>query len=236
MQAVCCLLLLAVAPCSLGARGRALYTQHRRRDPYRSALATTKGWSGSACPCGNATLCRPIQRTGPEQIYAFHVDASVNGSLEDWKHFDWSRISTLCLYGTLSPELLCHAHAHNVRISLGNGGTGYDFTEPAVDAWVKRTVHQVQTMFVDGINIDLEVSNCSGKIGNCDNPNGLSLALCLSRSLSLSLALHVALVLDTPLRLCVYVCVCARVNEMWLSPLTLGLAFASTSVSCLPNL
>lgn len=128
----------------------------------------------SGCPCSNETLCQPIQRAGPEEIYAFHIDGTVNGSLDDWKLFDWSRITTLCLYGTLAPELLCHAHAHNVRITLGNGGTGYDFTEPAVNAWVNATVQKVQMMFVDGINIDLEVSNCSGRIGNCDNPSGWS--------------------------------------------------------------
>ena len=140
----------------------------------RALHASARGWSEDACPCSNATLCQPIQRVGPEQIYAFHVDGSANGSLEDWKLFDWSRITTLCLYGTLSPELLCHAHAHGVRITLGNGGTGYDFSDAAVDAWVNHTVHQVQTMFVDGINIDLEISNCSGRIGNCDNPSGWS--------------------------------------------------------------
>ena len=104
------------------------------------------------------TLCEPIQRVGPERVYAFHVDGTVNGSLTDWKLFDWSQITTLCLYGSLSPELLCHAHANGARITLGNGGTGYDFTDPAVDTWVNTTVHQVQNMFVDGINIDLEVS------------------------------------------------------------------------------
>ena len=163
------LLLLTIAACC---------TEAHLRPPRdrRPAIATARGWSGDACPCSNATLCQPIQRVGAEQIYAFHVDGSTNGSLDDWKRFDWSRITTLCLYGTLSPELLCHAHAHNVRITLGDGGTGYDFTEPAVDAWVNRTVRRVQTMFVDGINIDLEVSNCSGRIGNCDNPSGWSAA------------------------------------------------------------
>jgi hypothetical protein len=139
----------------------------------RQGLQSRAGWTGGGCPCANASLCDPIQRTGAEKVFAFHVDGSPNGSLADWKKFDWSQITTLCLYGTLSPELLCHAHAHGARITLGDGGTGKDFTDAAVDAWVNRTVQHVQSLFVDGINIDLEASNCT-HIGNCDNPTGWS--------------------------------------------------------------
>ena len=94
-------------------------------------------------------------------MYAFHVDGSPNGSLNDWKHFDWSQISTLSLYGRLSPALLCHAHAHNVRVVLGDGGTGTDFSETAVDNWINASVEKLRSTFADGLNIDLEISNCS---------------------------------------------------------------------------
>ena len=137
----------------------------------RSSLEARAAWRGTACPCSNASLCKPIQRSGPERVFAFHIDASVNGTLDDWKRFDWTQITTLCLYGTLSPELLCFAHAQGARITLGDGGTGKDFSGEAVAAWVNKTVHRVQSMFVDGINIDLEASNCS-HVGNCDNPSG----------------------------------------------------------------
>ena len=99
---------------------------------------------------------------GPrERVYAFHVDGSPNGTLDDWKHFDWSQITTLSLYGRLSPALLCHAHAHNVRVVLGDGGTGTDFSQAAVDAWIKNSVEKLRSTFADGLNIDLEISNCS---------------------------------------------------------------------------
>ena len=136
---------------------------------------------------------------GPrERVYAFHVDGSPNGTLDDWKHFDWSQITTLSLYGRLSPALLCHAHAHNVRVVLGDGGTGTDFSQAAVDAWIKNSVEKLRSTFADGLNIDLEISNCSVRkqhqqtlrilcpssrpndafgaqhIGNCDNPSGWS--------------------------------------------------------------
>lgn len=135
------------------------------------AAGGRKTWAGAGCPCANASLCAPIVRAGPERVYAFHIDGSPNGSLADWRRFDWSQITTLCLYGNLSPELLCHAHAHGARVTLGDGGTGNVFTDEAVDPWVNRTVARVRSMFADGINIDLEVSNCS-HIGNCDNPSG----------------------------------------------------------------
>ena len=94
-------------------------------------------------------------------MYAFHVDGSPNGSLDDWKHFDWPQITTVSLYGRLSPALLCHAHAHNVRVVLGDGGTGTDFSETAVDNWITASVEKLRSTFADGLNIDLEISNCS---------------------------------------------------------------------------
>ena len=94
-------------------------------------------------------------------MYAFHVDGSPNGTLDDWKHFDWSQITTLSLYGRLSPALLCHAHAHNVRVVLGDGGTGTDFSEAAVGNWINASVEKLRSTFADGLNIDLEISNCS---------------------------------------------------------------------------
>eukprot|EP01043_Picozoa_sp_COSAG02_P065789 COSAG02_NODE_10031_length_2043_cov_3.713992_1_plen_487_part_00 len=185
--AACCALILAAA-----AVVKTDGNQWRR--PQRP-LATSRGWSTTGCPCSNASLCAPIQRPGPEKVYAFHVDASTNGSNADWRSFDWSQISTLCLYGSLSPELLCHAHAHGVRITLGDGGTGYDFTDKAAHAWINRTVERVQSMHVDGINIDLEINNCSGRIGNCDNPDGWSseaMANLTRHTAALTTALHAA--------------------------------------------
>ena len=29
------------------------------------------------------------------------------------------QITTVCVFGTLDPELLCHAHANNARVTFG---------------------------------------------------------------------------------------------------------------------
>ena len=90
------------------------------------------------CPCLNASLCQPIARKGKEQVYAFHI-----GSISycpgcpagftprtTWRQYDWSQITTIGYQNwhspagsswpsdIMDPELLCHAHAMNVRVTL----------------------------------------------------------------------------------------------------------------------
>eukprot|EP00040_Diaphanoeca_grandis_P037908 m.251329 g.251329 ORF g.251329 m.251329 type:complete len:457 (+) comp33893_c2_seq14:72-1442(+) len=107
------------------------------------------------CPCPNQTLCNPITRSGPENVYAFHTTGALN-----WRSYDWSIITTVCVFGQLDPELLCHAHANNARVTFGTGGldVGQWRNASAISGWVNKSVGMVVDAFADGFNIDIEHS------------------------------------------------------------------------------
>lgn len=124
-----------------------------------------RGWSGP-CPCADPALCHPIDRPGnSENVYVFHTaKGGRHGNGNDWRSFDWSIITTICVFGKIDPLLLCHAHAHGARVTLGNGGpppVHWNDTN-AVDAWVNKSVASVTAAYADGINIDIESTVTAG--------------------------------------------------------------------------
>lgn len=124
-----------------------------------------RGWSGP-CPCADPALCHPIDRPGnSENVYVFHTaKGGRHGNGNDWRSFDWSIITTICVFGKIDPLLLCHTHAHGARVTLGNGGpppVHWNDTN-AVDAWVNKSVASVTAAYADGINIDIESTVTAG--------------------------------------------------------------------------
>ncbi|EGD72199.1 hypothetical protein PTSG_00221 [Salpingoeca rosetta] len=85
------LLLLLVAVVVIGSS-----TQHA------AAAAPT-----AACPCQDASLCKPIQGQRPE-IFGF--------TAQYWRQFNFSLATTIAWSD--DPDLVCHAHAHGVRVVL----------------------------------------------------------------------------------------------------------------------
>ena len=164
------LLLLAV-PC------HGELSQPRRHGPLRAERAFGRrrpvgpAWTTSAsepiCPCANASLCQPITRVGGEKVYAFHITG------DDWRQYDWAQITTVAVFGStgdtagtdvVDPELLCHAHAHGARVTLGTGGPPQAqwHNATAVDSWVSAAVGNAKATFTDGLNIDIE-EGCTSK-------------------------------------------------------------------------
>lgn len=164
------LLLLAV-PC------HGELSQPRRHGPLRAERAFGRrrpvgpAWTTSAsepiCPCANASLCQPITRVGGEKVYAFHITG------DDWRQYDWAQITTVAVFGStgdtagtdvVDPELLCHAHAHGARVTLGTGGPPQAqwHNATAVDSWVSAAVGNAKATFTDGLNIDIE-EDCTSK-------------------------------------------------------------------------
>jgi hypothetical protein len=134
------------------------------------------GWATTAaspvCPCANASLCASITRRGPENVFAFHVEESHTGSFSKvWKQYDWEQITTVSVFGPVDPEMLCHAHQHDARVTVALGGiectkangcTAWPVQLPqnkmwhvpqAVTAWVTGAVKMVMSGFLDGVNI-----------------------------------------------------------------------------------
>ena len=120
---------------------------------FGALIASTVSAMGADCPCTEPSLCDPVTRTGPENVYAFHTTGT-----ENWKYYDWSLITTICVFGELDPNLLCHAHANGARVTFGSGGLTTDQwrNETAVDDWVNQSVTKVISSFADGFNIDIE--------------------------------------------------------------------------------
>ena len=120
------------------------------------------GWTTSVeapqCPCANASLCAPISTPiSSGGVFAFHT---ANDS--SWRDYDWSQITTVCVFGAVAPELLCHAHSVGARLTLGNGGivdAAQWSNATAVSSWIARSNAKVAAAFADGFNIDIEVQS-----------------------------------------------------------------------------
>ncbi|GCC18538.1 hypothetical protein chiPu_0020830 [Chiloscyllium punctatum] len=66
------------------------------------------------CPCPSLNLCHPLPADHQHQVEVVVFDS---GGM-DWKHYDWSTVTTIVAFGKYDRELLCHAHANNVRVVL----------------------------------------------------------------------------------------------------------------------
>jgi hypothetical protein len=132
------------------------------------------------CPCQNATLCQPVARRGKEKVYAFHIGSisycpgcsSRFTPRTTWRDYDWSQITTIGYQNwhspggdwptdTMDPELLCHAHALNVRVTLlpppTVWGAPSDWSNHTFVANATRfMVNAVESVFADGYDIDIE--------------------------------------------------------------------------------
>ena len=130
------------------------------------------------CPCQNVSLCKPITRIGPEKVYAFHIGSITYcphcgpGFLPraTWRDYDWGQITTIGYQNwhsaewptdTMEPELLCHAHAMDVRVTLlpppTVWGTPGDWDNSVFVAnATKFMAAAVTSVFADGYDIDIE--------------------------------------------------------------------------------
>lgn len=105
-----------------------------------------------ACPCSNTSLCAPLTTPMPEkEVFAFQV------SKDNWVNYDWTRVTTIALFGGLDPKLLCHAHERGVRLVwLANIAVDLLTNSTAVSEYISATVNNVEATFTDGVNIDFE--------------------------------------------------------------------------------
>jgi len=105
----------------------------------------------SPCPCQDPSLCKPIQTGERKEIVAFQVDAN------NWKHYNFSIITTVALFTNLNSEMLCAAHQNGVRVVWG---VSYPYEQlgnsTQRSTWIKQMISQVQNTFTDGVNVDIE--------------------------------------------------------------------------------
>ena len=113
------------------------------------------------CPCKDKALCD--LQTAPrfeKELFAFHV-AGEGYNMQQWRRYDWSRLTTIALWEFLdsSAELYCYAKSKRVRVVVPAspevavyGGTN----ESAKAAWTAGVAENVRRYFADGVNMDTE--------------------------------------------------------------------------------
>lgn len=132
------------------------------------------------CPCSSAALCRPVNGTTFEHrdgtlsieqqgVYVMHdgFTAPHPGAPDDtyiWSRYDWEQVTTIAVFGVLSAELYCHAHAHGVRVTFGYNRAPWEtnFTHVWQNASLVEAYAQEHAAFTlstrtDGWSLDMEV-------------------------------------------------------------------------------
>ena len=133
-------------------------------------LRKTDDDDAAACPCSNASLCRPVATPLGSRPEVFGFGA---GAPSTWMAFDWDVVTTVVPTAsdptTIDPQLICHAHAHGVRVvafapgstSGAGGSVGSDLMPLSANLtarrlWVQRAASIVASMHLDGLNFDFE--------------------------------------------------------------------------------
>jgi di-N-acetylchitobiase len=107
------------------------------------------------CPCSNPQWCNPITDTSRKEIFAF----SIANDESHWNLFDWSKLTTVVMFGYVNDTLMCLAHSHNVRVVILGTVDEATFIDPTKrQAWVRQQFQLVQAHFLDGLNFDFESS------------------------------------------------------------------------------
>ncbi|KAL2090116.1 hypothetical protein ACEWY4_014804 [Coilia grayii] len=105
----------------------------------------------SDCPCKEQSLCQPIQNETQFEVFVFDVGGKA------WKHYDWSRVTTIAAFGPYDAELMCFAHSKGVRLVLKGDVPVSAMVDPTNrTAWIKEQVSLAKKQFMDGINLDIE--------------------------------------------------------------------------------
>uniref|UniRef100_A0A0B7A6N8 GH18 domain-containing protein n=2 Tax=Arion vulgaris TaxID=1028688 RepID=A0A0B7A6N8_9EUPU len=109
--------------------------------------------TSSSCPCEKPEWCNPITDVTKKEVYAFSVVNDEN----HWQKFDWTKITTICMFKYLNYSLMCLAHSHNVRaVVLGVIDEATIMSPSARKQWVDNQLKIMKDNFLDGINFDYE--------------------------------------------------------------------------------
>ncbi|BFZ25412.1 hypothetical protein BsWGS_28451 [Bradybaena similaris] len=121
----------------------------------RKTSTSVSARSGKTCPCSKAEWCLPVTNMTRKEVYAFSIVNDEN----HWKRFDWSKISTVCMYGYVNTSLMCLAHSHGARaVVLGEVKEITMITPVLRSQWVSEQLQLVQENFLDGLNFDVELT------------------------------------------------------------------------------
>ena len=69
---------------------------------------------GVKCPCKDVSLCKALTIPTRKESFGF-----ATGAARNYRVYDWSKLTTIAIFGTWSEEFICFAHS-KVRIYLYN--------------------------------------------------------------------------------------------------------------------
>ncbi|XP_078418020.1 di-N-acetylchitobiase-like [Cetorhinus maximus] len=111
------------------------------------------------CPCTSTSFCAPLPADHQFQVEVLVFDSG--GS--DWRHYDWTKITTIVAFGKYDRELLCHAHANKVRVVLKATIAQHNLLNRNKRAvWIKRKILLARKQFMDGINMEIWETDTPG--------------------------------------------------------------------------
>ncbi|KAK3769199.1 hypothetical protein RRG08_005146 [Elysia crispata] len=104
------------------------------------------------CPCSKPQWCEPITHTGKE-VFAF----STSNDPSHWKLYDWSKLTTLVMFGYVNESLMCLAHSHGVKVAIVGSVSNETFMSPQLrKKWIAHQINTAKQNYLDGINFDYE--------------------------------------------------------------------------------
>jgi di-N-acetylchitobiase len=103
------------------------------------------------CPCSDESLCKPLTIGKRTELFAFATNPN------NWKNYNYNRVTTIALFGFTNPELLCFAHQRKIRVVLSATLNGSLLNSSQYrDEWVEQQIQRVKDNYVDGLNLDYE--------------------------------------------------------------------------------
>ncbi|XP_038649359.1 di-N-acetylchitobiase-like [Scyliorhinus canicula] len=103
------------------------------------------------CQCSKRSLCQPLpaDHQFPVEVFIFDHEGM------DWKHYDWTKVTTIVVDVVPPFPLLCYAHGQGVRVVIKENIQKSELTDSSQrKAWIRAQVHTAATNFLDGINLN----------------------------------------------------------------------------------
>ena len=113
------------------------------------------------CPCKDASLCQPVEEVPEKEVLGFMIRSG------NWLYYNWTELTTIAIFTDLNEsmlnDLVCHAHAHKVRVVSHIGSEILKLSSKASrESYVTNLLDTVQSQYLDGVNIDAEDPVASG--------------------------------------------------------------------------
>jgi len=103
------------------------------------------------CPCSNTDLCKIITTAPRKELFAFQYEP------DQWKYYNYSLVTTLAVFGTFEPQMICKAHENGARVVYGAGfPVNQLYNDTAISSWITSLYNQVSSTYTDGVNLDIE--------------------------------------------------------------------------------